>query len=710
MNWLNRIFRRRSLYNDLSDELRQHLEEKTVQFQREGMSREEAEQAARRAFGNPTLLEERSREVWQWPRIENLLRDVSFSARLLKKSPGFTFVAILTLTLGIGANTAIFSLLNGLLLRPLPVPQADQLVSLRLSGQDFFNSYSFCPALARVLESSHQAFANVFFYATARPHIRENGGTQRVSGVYVSGQYFAAFGVAPELGRALTSADDSKDSKSTAYPAVISDGFWTTQFNRDPGVIGKPVVLNKVPFTVVGVMPKSFFGFDPTARPQIWVPLVTESRLDAPFDMIDGGYSAWWLSMGARLRPGVSLDKANAWLRSASPSLVASAIPDPKWSFGKARRDKISVAADSASSGYSYLRGTYRRPLLLIFVFCCALLLLACVNLASLLLARAAVRQREIATRLAIGASRGRILQQLLVDSFLVAFLGTAVGLALAPLASRALVTMLRGRDSHFYLDAGLDWRVCIFVAAIAAAATVLVGLIPALQATSGDLNHHLKDGAHATRSEHHRLLPKILLAVEVALAMVLISAAGLLSASLYHLYRDGFGFDPHNLLLVDLDLNSQPTKGVDLLRLYSDLHDRFATLPGVQSVAYAEIPPLNGSSYLDRMHASEGADQDINLNTVSSGYLATMRIPLLAGRSFTPQDASASTNNFILINQSAARLFFPKGDAIGKILKHSGSKDPGQQVIGIVGDTKYQNIHLPGPPMVYNLIASTGK
>jgi predicted permease len=708
MGWVQRVFRRGGLYADLAEEMRGHLEEKTEQYVREGLSREDAERAARRAFGNVTLLAERGREVWQWRRLENLWRDVGFSARLLKKSPGFTAVAILTLMLGIGANTAIFSLLNGLLLRPLPVPHADQLVSFRLPGANM-NS-TFCPALVRALEPRHDVFTDIFSYAQTRLKIQGNHTSEPVAGVYVSGQYFSAFDVAPELGRALTSADDTKDSKATAYPAVISDGLWASRFNRDPGIIGKRLVLNKVPFTVVGVMPKSFVGFDPTSRPQVWMPLMTEARVDAPFDNIDGGYYIWWLSMGGRLRPGVSLAKANAWLRSVSPSIFTSAIPDPKWSMGKTHRSDMLLAADPASNGYSYLRGTYGRPLVLIFVFCCALLLLACINLASLLLARTALRQREIATRLAIGATRRRIVQQLFVDSVLVALLGTGAGIAVAPLASHALISLLKGGRGPVYLDAGIDWRVCLFVAGLAAVSAVLVGLVPAWQATAGDLNRQLKDGRHSTRPEHRRLLPKVLLAVEVALALLIVSAAGLLSTSLYRLYHDGLGFNPKNLLVVDLDFNANPMKGIDLQHLYADLSDRLATVPGVRSVAYAEAPPLSGATYTDEMRAPGGADQDIRMNAISTGYLASLQIPLLAGRMFDKEDAAVKTSNLILVNQRAARLFFPKGNGVGKILNNAHSKGPGEQIIGVVGDTKYDDIHQPGPPTVYHLIPDIGK
>jgi predicted permease len=706
MSLFNRIFQRRDLYNELSEEMRQHLEERTDQLIREGMPRKEAEQAARRAFGNATLVEQRSREVWQWPTLESLLRDLSFSARLLRRSPGFTLVAVLTLTLGIGANTAIFSLLNGLLLRPISVPQADRLVVLHMPAGEF--GYSFCAPILRGLELHHDAFRDLFGFAATSVQVREKDGNHLLTGEYVTGEYFNALRTAPELGRTLTPGDDSKDYSSGSYAAVISDGFWKTHYNRSSDAIGQKLIVSNVPFTVVGVMPHNFFGFDVNSRPEIWIPLITEPLVDAPYDMLDGGYGMWWLRIGARLQPGVSVSQANSWLRSAVPSMVKQAIPDPRRTFEGIGRNDLSIVAEPGSTGYSFVRRFYRRPLLLIFAFCAALLLLACVNLASLLLARAAVRRREIATRLAIGASRRRIIQQLLIDSLLLSFLGAAAGFSVAPLASHALILMITMGSSTIYLDAHIDWRVCLFVAAVAIASTVLVGLLPALQATSGDLNQRLKDGAQSTRRERRRILPRFLLVFEVALAMVLVSGAGLLSASLFRLYHSGFGFDPHNILLVRADTSKQPVEGAARQRLYHDLRDRFAALPGVRAVAYASVAPLSGNRWQGATHVPGGQDRDVSLNTVSTGYLSTLNIPLLAGRDFNEQDSSAKEIR-VLINRSAARMFFPQGDAVGRLLgdPYHGPKVANNRIIGIVGDTKYQKLRDPDPPMVYSVVGS---
>lgn len=706
--WLRRLFSRQRLYNDLAEEMREHVEEKAEQFGREGMSRDEAVRAARRAFGNTALIEERGREAWQWPRLENLLRDISFSARLLRKSPGFALIAVLTLTLGVGANTAIFSLLNGLLLRPLPVPEAQRLVLLRLNLDTI--SYSFCAPLFRALEAHHDIFSHIFAFDGTTLQMRDQNGHYPVPGTLVSGQYFDALGVAPELGRTLNPRDDSKSGNAAGYPAVISDSFWTEHLHRDPSVIGSRIIANNITFTIVGVMPKSFIGADANFRPQIFVPLVAEPEIHAPYNNTAGGYHTWWLRVVARLKPGSSLAKANAALSAISPALFRETIPDPKWNFGHKTRDSLNIVAEPGAAGYSSLRTGYKNPLLVTFALCVIVLLLACINLASLLLARATSRQREIATRLAIGATRSRLVQQLLVDSLLLAVLGTAAGLAIAPLVSRALAAMLVRSNSEMYLDASIDWRVFLFAVTAALVSTVLVGLLPALQATGGELNEHMKDGSHATRSGRQRLLPKILLGIEVALAMVLVSGAGLLGASLMRLYQSGFGFDPHGLLLVDIDPTKQPLQNEQLQRLYRDFYDSLAHLPGVRAVAYSAVTPLSNNIWMGSMHAAGGGDRDVYVTNISPGYFGVMRIPIFSGRDFTWQDTPDSGRKLI-INQAAAKMFFPGQQAVGRQLREMDDGDPAKgkkpqeltyEVVAVVGDTKYTSLRGSTPPMVY--------
>jgi predicted permease len=705
---LKRIFQRRNLYNDFSEELRQHLEERTEQIMRtENLPRNEAEQAARKAFGNATLIEQQGRETWQWPRMENLLRDISFSIRLLRKSPSFTLIAILTLTLGVGANTAVFSLLNGLLLRPLPVPNAQQLVLLRLDP--IATMYSFCYPIFNALEAKHDVFSSIFAFTNRPMQVRGPNGNEEVLGSLVSGQYFDALATPAEIGRTLNSSDDRKGANSN--PVVITDSLWKTRYSHVPDILGRQLIVSNVSFTIVGVMPKNFIGADSGFRPQFYLPLSTEPLVDVPYNNFDGGYHSWWLRVGARLKPNVSLVQANAFLKSVGPSILKETIPDPNFSFGATKRNGLDIAAESGAAGFSTLRNRYRNPLLVTFVLCIAVLLLACINLASLLLARAAAREREIATRLAIGASRTRLIQQLLVDSLLLAILGTAAGLATAPVVSHQLVNMLAPANTHLTLDASIDWRVFLFAAVAAIASTLLIGLLPAMQATAGDLNQHMKDGARSTRIEHRRILPKVLLTVEVTIAMILVTGAGLLATSLIRLYRSGLGFDPHNLLLASYDMSKlQQLDEPARLRLLQSISERVSQQSGVASVTFSGNAPLSGDIWIQDFHTPGGMDRATYRNSIGPDYFRTLHIPMFAGREFRWQD-TPETGQKIVLNEAAAKMFFPNSNAVGQqIRQKEDNKETSYEVIAVVGNTKYTTIRDSAPPTAYAAMTQGGK
>jgi putative ABC transport system permease protein len=433
------------------------------------------------------------------------------------------------LALGVGANTAVFSLINGLLLRPLPVPHPEQLAVLRMEEGQPQPNYSFCTPFFRSLEAKHGVFSDVFAYDPATMEVKGQSGNENVYGMLVSGQFFRALETPPLIGRYLTPEDDKPGGSPEGLAVVIGEQFWQTWFNRAPDAVGRKLVIANVPFTVVGVMPKRFIGADPTQRPQIFAPLSTDPIVNAPRNHIDAGTHAWWITVMARLEPGVSLSEANAALLTVSLPILHDASTDPKFT-GEEERGHFHFAAEPGSQGYTYARTVFSKPLWAMFAMCGGILLLACLNLTSLLMARGSARERELATRLAMGATRTRLIHQLLVESLLIASTGTALGLVAAPLVSRALGNMLMGFNSFqsVQLDTSLDLRVFLFAALMAVMATLLVGLVPALRATGGDLNEHMKDGQHAS-SAHLRKswLPKVLLASEVALALMLVAGRG---------------------------------------------------------------------------------------------------------------------------------------------------------------------------------------
>jgi predicted permease len=691
---------KRRLDRELAEELEFHQAMMREKLAREGVAPEEARMEARRTFGDAGRWHERLRELWQFRRLEDLLRDAGFALRLLRRSPTFTAVALGTLTLSVGATIAVFSLIDGLLLRPLPVPHVDQLVVLNYNSTDNPTlNYGFAEPLIRGLEKRRDLFpGGIAGYDGADMQIRSNMGNVQIAGAEVTGQFFSTLQVAPLLGRWLTPEDDQKGGGPGGYAAVISEDFWQTWFGRAPDVVGRSLTIANVPFTVVGVMPGKFFGGDPTARPKIYVPLWAEPVIDAPYNMIDGGIHTWWIRIIARRAPGAPLEQVNAALAANSIAVLRDGVPDADW-VKDAQANKFRFAAEPGSKGWSWLRRLFTKPLIAVFILCTAMLLLACLNLASLLLARAAARERELATRLAIGASRPRLIQQLLVESLMLASLGTAMGVAASPLVSRILTALLLGSGSHATLGAAVDVRMVLFAVAVAGVAALLIGLIPALRATSSSLNEQMKEGAHASQ-RRARVLPATLMGLEVALALMLVVGAGLLTESVIRLYKTGLGFEPKGLVNIDLEMAKQPRSGDALLRWYREYVEALGHQPGVESVSYENLVPLMGSSILWGLRTpAHPRNEDIFMNTVGPLYFATMRIPMLAGRDFRWSDTKKN-EEVIVLNQTAARLLFPEQNAVGQLVTGWGKKS--FRVIAVVGDVHYLSIDKAPPPGAY--------
>ncbi len=697
------LFRRRKLDAELDEELRAHLAMAMDEHVQRGMTRQQARIKALREFGGVTQKREEYRVRRGFPLLDQAARDLRFGLRQLHRSPGFALTAIGTLGVGLGANMAVFSLINGLLLRPLPVPHAEQLSVLRSERTDFESpNYYFCAPLFRAIEKRRDVFQNVAAFTGTTVQLRGSSGNQEVFGSLVSGQFFSVLETPPLLGRYLTPQDDVTGNPN-GFGVVISESFWRTWFNSAPDIVGRKLTTANAIFTVVGVMPKQFIGANPTSRPNLYVPLSAEAIINAPYNHIADGYSSWWLQVIARRNPSVSLQQANAALTAASNSVFDEPTADQSWSKS-ARTAHFRLVAESGSRGYSYYAEVFRRPLLLVFSLCAGVLLLACLNLASLLMARAAARERELATRLAIGATRGRLIQQLLVESLMIAVLGTCVGLAVAPAVGHSLAALLAGNSIYTVLDTSLDPRVFGFAALTTLLSTVLIGLLPALRATSGDLNNHIKSGSQSrSRRTEQSWLPRVLMGTEVALALILVVGAGLLATSLTRLYRTGLGFEPKGLINLRLSMDKQALKGEALLHWYQAFADALAAQPGVTGVSFENIAPLSGIVTKSSYHtAFSNRDNTILDIIVGPNYFATMRIPMMIGRDFVWGDASAADNK-IVVNQSAAKVLFPGRNALGQTVR--GYKDKVYEVAGIVGDMHYTSIRGEAPPTVYRLL-----
>jgi predicted permease len=705
MSWFNRfsnLFRRENVGEELDEEVQFHLDARTRDNLNAGMSAEAAQLDARRRFGNPTLAKERAHEMNIVISIETIGRDLRYALRSLRKSPGFTMVALLTLALGVGANTAVFSLINGLLLRPLPVPHAEQLATLRFVEGDFDSSdYEFCAPFFRGLENQHEVFSNVFAYNGDTLQVKRQSGNENVPGMLVSGQFFQAMETAPLLGRYLMPQDDQPGGSPAGLAVVISEDFWNNWFNRSPDVVGRTMVIANTPFTVVGVMPKHFIGPDPTQRPEIYAPLSADPIIDAPRNHIDDGIQAWWLIVGARLKPGVSMEEANAALLTVSnPILHEAGAADARF-IAEKEKGHFHFAAEPGSKGYTYARVLFRKPLVAMFAMCGGILLLACLNLASLLMARGVARERELATRLAMGATRRRVVQQLLTESLTLAVLGTAAGLTAAPLVSRSLAALAENGWTEMRLDTSLDLSVFVFAALVALVSSILIGLVPALQATAGNLNDHIKEGQQIRPAfERRKILPRLLMATEIAVALTLVIGAGLLATSLLRLFKSGAGFDPNGLVNVAFKMDKQQLEGDALMRLYQQLGEGLSHQPGVKSVSFEFIVPLSHRGWNGRYFTPAGGTHLIYMNAVGPDYFGTMRIPLYLGREFSWNDSKTSGLKIIL-NQSAAKAFFPGKNALGQQISNPREK-LSYQVVGVVADAKYRDMQSPAPASAY--------
>lgn len=696
--------RRSTLDRDLDEELRSHLAHAIDENIARGMSRKEARKAALRSFGNIAQARESHRMQRSLPLLDQFVRDLRYGCRQLMRSPGFALTAVLTLALGLGATTAVFSIIDALLLRPLPVPHSEELSVLNYTAADSAEpNYSFNVPVFRTIEKRQDIFSSVAAFSSSRLQVRGNTGNVRVSGAIVSGQFFQMLQTPPLMGRWLTPQDDQKGGASSQFGIVISEGFWRSWFNHAPDVIGRKLIIANAPFVVVGVMPRSFIGADPADRPEIYLPLWAEPIVDAPYDNIAAGEHAWWLRVIGRRKPGVSLEQTNSALHASTNAILAAAVSDAKW-VQQQEKDHQQLGAEPGSTGFSYLQRFLAKPLKAVFGLCAVMLLLACLNLASLLLARAAARERELATRLAMGASRRRLIQQLLVESLLIAVLGSAAGLVAVPFVSGALTAILLGVDATQVIDTSLDIRIFLFVALTAVVATLLIGFIPALRATSRNLNEQIKGGSHTVSAqERTRLLPRILMGLEVALALMLVVGAGLLAASVTRLYKTGLGFDPKGVVNLSLDMGKQSLDGEPLMRWYQSYGEALQHQPGVQSVSFASITPMDGSVYMGTYHSSiSGGDKEMHMDNVAPAFFQTMRVPILSGRDFRWNDTTASGKKVIL-NQAAAKLLFPNRNPIGQqVFSYSKTSF---EVVAVVGDMHYESIRKSPPPTIFSPI-----
>lgn len=702
---LRSVFRRKDVEQELEEELRYHLQQQTEANIAKGSTLAEARYEALRALHGVEQRKEECRDTRGVHLIENLARDLRYAARMLRKNPAFTTVAVLSLALGIGANTAIFSLIDTLLLRPLPVPHPEQLRIVALDthhrGPQFYLTYPIFEAL----RSQNQVFVHIFAWANHKFQIRSGRDMVHIDGVLASGDYFSTLEVAPLLGRTFTTNDDHSMGGKDGPVAVISEQFWSRQFQRAPSAIGSGITLDRVRFTIVGVMPGAFFGAEVGSRPDVWIPLSLDSAIGGTAGTAClNSRTCWWLTYMGRIKAAIPERQVEEQLKVISSRLLQDAGPTRQ-------RDLASwqFFASPGAQGWTGLRTRFSNPLAILMTLVGLVLMIACANMANLLLARASARQREIAVRLSIGASRVRIMQQFLTESVTLSLLGAAAGSLFAVWLTRLLVAFLEskgqfGPDATLQLDLHPDWRVVIFTLAVAIGSGVLFGLAPAIRATHTGSARALKEGAHQLRGGEKRVgIGRLILPVQAALSVLLVAAAGLFAGSLYHLLTLNFGFDPQDVTLIAINTDRLQQKDAAKLNMYRTLQERVNTMRGVRAASLMWFTPLSNSGWDEFLSIPDERDlpeqdRDTYINTVGTRYFEVMKIPLLAGRTFSDHDTAASEKVGI-INRLAAQRFFPNHNPIGA---HVVLEKNVIRIVGVVQDIKYLSLRDVDPPEMY--------
>jgi len=634
--------------------------------------------------------------------MTSLLQDLRYAVRMLRNNPSFTAVAVLTLALGIGANTAIFQLLDSIRLTALPLKKPNQLAQVRIiqpHGRtgDFTSSH---PDLTypqwEQIRSQQQGFSGTFAWSENRFNIAPSGETHYVDGLYVSGDFFRVLGVEPILGRLLTVEDDRRGCGSPGV--VLSEAFWKREYGGEASAVGRKIQIEHHPFEIIGVTPASFHGLEVGRQFDVAVPICADPLIRGEGARVDVQH-AWWLSVMGRLKPGWTIESASAQLAAVSPQIFeATAITK----FG-AEEEKhyltYHLGVLPAGAGVSDIRRDYETPLDLLLAIAGFVLLIACTNLASLVLARANSRAREIAIRLSLGASRGRLIRQLIAESFLLAATGATIGLVLSNSVGKFLISLISTERNRVFVDLTPDWRVLGFTLGLAVLTCCLFGLAPALRATRNGSAEVLKAGGRGNTASRERFgLRRALVTVQVALSLVLLVGALLFSRSLGKLLSVDPGFRANGILITDLDLTE--------LRLAPDrrqpvkrgLLEQVRAIPGVDAAAETQLVPLSGSVsnndiWMDGQDSSQ--KKTVDESWVSPGYFQALETPFLAGRDFNERD-TATSPKVAIVNQSFARALTHGANPVGMSF-HSpvGPHNPEfvVQIVGLVKDTKYDDL-----------------
>jgi len=711
MTWFQRFFSRHRRYDDLSVSIQEHLDERIEELMESGLPPKEAAQKARREFGNVTAIAERSREVWQWPTLESIWADVRFALHQLRKSPGFAITAILTLALGVGATTAIFSVVKAVLLAPLPYKDAERIVAVwTVNPARGDRGHPSTAADFAIWKQRSGVFEDLAPSYDDQHTLTGQGAPQLLIGYAVSANYLRILGVQPQLGRLYT---DQEDSPKGPHVALVSDHLWRTTFHADPTIIGKAITLDGSSYTVLGVMPRTF---DYPTTVQIWTPAAIEA---SAFD----DYNHAYVRILGRLKAGITVAQAQKTLNALEAQVAAQ---HPNTDAG----NRVLVVPLREQ-----LVGDIRKPLLLLMAAVGLVLLIACANTAGLALARDAERQKEIAVRLALGATRLRLLRQFVTESLVLAAIGGAIGMPLSFVGTHFLLRLFPNDVANLHIpkvtEIPMDRGVFLFAFGITLLAAVLFGIAPVLKAMRTKADTAMNDNSRgSTASRHSNRSRNAVVISEVALSLVLLTAAGLVVASFQRVIRADLGFQPDHLFSIEvlLPANHYPDDDQTKRRVFvTETVKRMNALPGVRSAGATNYLPLSGfwgtSNFLLRGQAppKEGQAPEADDRVITPEYLRTMGIPLLRGRNFSDTDRAGSPQ-VILINQTMAERFFKGRDPIGEELNLNPpapgvpDKPDWWRIVGVVGDVKafgqdqptHADIYHPFDQQPYPLIAFT--
>jgi predicted permease len=820
------MWRRKHMLEELDQDIREHIARETQDNIERGMTPEEARYAAMRKFGNVTRVKEETREVWSAVWLEQFWQDVRYGLRMLRKSPGFSAVAILTLALGIGANTAIFSLIDAVMLRSLPVENPSQLVLLQWGARNSPNVHgyqtagdcandmrlgaknpggcSFSEPMFREIAQANLFSGTAAFANSSRLNLTGNGAATVINGQLVSGDFFHTMGLKAAAGRLI----DTTDDKPAAAPvAVLNYGYWQSAFGGSRDVVGRTIELNNVPFTIIGVAEQRFTGISPGSDYDVWLPLSDAQRITDPMRWRDrqSDVSYWWLTIIGRLKPGTQLAQAQAPVSglfrnemlhgtvplfheggaagTLPPTPIApvggdgpkgmSAVPQrtpgtspvqiqreavgapvpqssnraviiaapqgavpaggPRGSESANGPKTLATAADNpeitlvpAQSGLTGTRTRYSNPLYVLMLAVGIILLIACANVAGLMLARAAARQKEMAVRLALGAGRARVVRQLFTESIMLSLLGGALGILFAYWGAHAIVSFVSSNQPRpLGFATGVDPRVLGFTVAVSLLTGILFGIAPTFRSTRVDLTPALKEGEGSSTSSARAggkwfSIGNALVVVQVALAIVVLVGAGLLVRTLQNLRSVDLGFDSHNILIFGIDPTLIGYKGPQADSLYRDLQGRLSGTPGVKSASYSMGPLLSGGLMITGFHwPGTPQDQESQADALGVGpnFFETMRIPFLIGRGFTASDfklsaandglSPTSTPTPVIVNQAFVEKYLGKENPLGKQFGQAEASadepaNPGFEIVGVVRDAKYSNLRREIHAMMY--------